>query len=151
MRLSVNAVIAALVLSCLSLSLPTHAAQGTGAAPRTGPWTPLFNGKDLTGWDVYLGPRMDAKGEKIPGTATGLNKDPERVFTVVAGKIHQRPPSTFRKTHAGTINPWQRFACGGTAHQAPQTSSPSTGRLGADRRSWHHSAPLRADGGCPGF
>lgn len=82
MRLSVNAVIAALVLSCLSLSHATHAAQGPGAAPRTGPWTPLFNGKDLTGWDVYLGPRMDAKGEKIPGTATGLNKDPERVFTV---------------------------------------------------------------------
>jgi hypothetical protein len=41
-----------------------------------GAWTPLFNGKDLTGWDSYLGaPR--------PADPTyGWNKDPDKVFTV---------------------------------------------------------------------
>jgi hypothetical protein len=82
MRLSFNAVITALVLSCLWSGDVTNAAQQTVAATKGGQWTQLFNGKDLTGWDVYLGPKMDAKGQKLPGTATGLNKDPERVFTV---------------------------------------------------------------------
>jgi len=82
MRLSLNAVITALVLSGLSLSYATSAAQRASSAPNEGQWTKLFNGKDLSGWDVYLGPKMDEKGQKIPGTETGLNKDPEKVFTV---------------------------------------------------------------------
>ena len=78
MRLSFNVVTAALVLSCLSLGYATNAAQRKGHALKPGEWTKLFNGKDLAGWDVYLGPRMDAKQQKIPGTATGLNKDPDK-------------------------------------------------------------------------
>jgi len=35
-------------------------------------WTPIFNGKDLQGWDVYLGPQL------------GLNNDPQKVFSVVS-------------------------------------------------------------------
>ena len=34
-------------------------------------WKPLFNGKDLDGWEVFVG-----------GKNGGLNKDPDRVFTV---------------------------------------------------------------------
>lgn len=82
MRLAVNVVIAAVVLSGLSLGASVQAAPEGAPAPQAGAWKPLFNGKDLSGWDVYLGPRMDAKGQKIPGTALGLNKDPERVFSV---------------------------------------------------------------------
>jgi hypothetical protein len=63
---------AALIVSCLSV----------GSASAQGQWTQLFNGKDLSGWDVYLGPKMNAQGQKLPGTATGLNKDPDRVFSV---------------------------------------------------------------------
>jgi len=81
MRLSLNAVFAALILTGWSLGDSTVAAQRS-AAPQAGQWKQLFNGKDLTGWDVYLGPKMDAKGQKMPGTATGLNKDPEHVFSV---------------------------------------------------------------------
>src|SRR5688572_24784385 len=40
-------------------------------------WKQLFNGKDFTGWDKYLGPRH---GSKEP---LGLNNDPSGVFTVV--------------------------------------------------------------------
>src|ERR1043165_5943132 len=40
-------------------------------------WISLFNGKDLTGWDTWLG---RPNGEK---EAVGLNKDPKNVYTVV--------------------------------------------------------------------
>ena len=78
MRLTVGA--AALAVACFSAACTTEARQtSTGAAAG---WTKLFNGKDLSGWDTYLGPRMDAKQQKIPGTVIGLNKDPDKVFTV---------------------------------------------------------------------
>lgn len=28
-------------------------------------WISLFNGRDLTGWDTYLGPERDSTGKKI--------------------------------------------------------------------------------------
>lgn len=40
-------------------------------------WTELFNGKDLTHWDTWLG--RPYKGKDI----VGLNKDPQKVYTVV--------------------------------------------------------------------
>jgi hypothetical protein len=78
MRLTVGA--ATLVLACVAVACTTEARQAsTGAAAG---WTNLFNGRDLAGWDTYLGPRMDDKQQKIPGTVIGLNKDPDKVFTV---------------------------------------------------------------------
>lgn len=46
-------------------------------------WIKLFNQKDLTGWDTYLGPDLDDQGKPINGQPIGLNKDPRHVFTVV--------------------------------------------------------------------
>ena len=46
-------------------------------------WKPLFNGKDLTGWDTYIGPDLDDNGKPITGTPIGLNNDPKHVFTIV--------------------------------------------------------------------
>jgi hypothetical protein len=46
-------------------------------------WKPLFNGKDLTGWDSYIGPDQDDKGNHINNTPIGLNNDPRHVFTIV--------------------------------------------------------------------
>lgn len=46
-------------------------------------WTKLFNGKDLSGWDTYLGPPLDDAGKKLSDIPVGLNKDPKHVFTVV--------------------------------------------------------------------
>src|SRR5437868_4087442 len=40
-------------------------------------WKPLFNSRDLTGWDKYLGP---PRGSSAP---LGLNHDPAGVFSVV--------------------------------------------------------------------
>ena len=45
-------------------------------------WKPLFNGKDLEGWEVYVGPGKDHP-------ARGLNHDPDGVFTV--GEIDGAP------------------------------------------------------------
>src|SRR5262249_55299691 len=39
-------------------------------------WKPLFNGKDLSGWDTWL---SRPQGEKEP---VGLNKDPKHVYMV---------------------------------------------------------------------
>jgi len=46
-------------------------------------WQQLFNGKNLSGWDTYIGPDLDDTGKPITGTPLGLNHDPRRVFTVV--------------------------------------------------------------------
>jgi hypothetical protein len=46
-------------------------------------WTSLFNKKDFTGWDKYIGPDLDSTGKMISGKPVGLNNDPKRVFTIV--------------------------------------------------------------------
>jgi len=46
-------------------------------------WRILFNGKDLSGWDTYLGPLYSEEKEDFDGRSVGLNNDPFRVFTVV--------------------------------------------------------------------
>jgi 3-keto-disaccharide hydrolase len=46
-------------------------------------WKQLFNGKDLSGWDTYIGPDLDEKGKPITGVPIGLNNDPRHVFTIV--------------------------------------------------------------------
>jgi len=54
-------------------------------------WTPLFNGKDLTGWDTWLGkphPSVDLPGLRRDAAGAyvqpvGLNQDPRHVFSVV--------------------------------------------------------------------
>lgn len=43
----------------------------------------IFNGKDLSGWDVYIGPLYDTVKQDFAGDPIGLNKDPHGVFTVV--------------------------------------------------------------------
>ncbi|MDB5025130.1 MAG: hypothetical protein JWP78_2885 [Mucilaginibacter sp.] len=48
-------------------------------------WKQLFNGKDLTGWDTYIGPDLDDAGKPITGKPLGLNNDPRHVFTIVRG------------------------------------------------------------------
>jgi hypothetical protein len=42
----------------------------------------LFNGRDLEGWDTYIGPPYDTLQKKFMGKAPGLNADHSRVFTV---------------------------------------------------------------------
>jgi hypothetical protein len=46
-------------------------------------WVLLFNGKNLDGWESYLGPRYNEQAGNFAGERMGLNNDPDRVFTVV--------------------------------------------------------------------
>ena len=43
----------------------------------------LFNGRDLKGWDTWIGPPLDDAGKKLSDVPVGLNKDPKHVFTVI--------------------------------------------------------------------
>src|SRR5258708_21644545 len=57
---------------------------GTSAADAPADWQSLFNQKDLSNWDKWLGPK--SSGYLDPKTTTepplGLTNDPLRVFTV---------------------------------------------------------------------
>jgi hypothetical protein len=60
-----------------ALALMALAALSTGAADTKDDWRPLFNGADLAGWDTWLGkPYKQAD-------VVGLNKDPQKVYSVV--------------------------------------------------------------------
>lgn len=69
-----------LAASCVA---PLHAAESG--------WRPLWNGKDLAGWDTYLSKphasvkleheQRDAKGNHTG--PVGVNRDPKKVFTIV--------------------------------------------------------------------
>ena len=60
-------------------------------------WVPLFNGRDLSGWDTFLGiphqtTEMPHVARRPDGTYTevvGLNRDPRGVYTVV--RIDEAP------------------------------------------------------------
>ena len=46
-------------------------------------WKQLFNSKDLSGWDSYIGPDLDDHGKPLTEKPIGLNNDPRHVFSVV--------------------------------------------------------------------
>jgi hypothetical protein len=46
-------------------------------------WQRLFNGKNLNGWDTWLGPAYDSINGKWGTTSPGLNRDDLKVFSVV--------------------------------------------------------------------
>jgi 3-keto-disaccharide hydrolase len=74
-----------LAMFLIALALPTL------APAQEGDWKPLFNGKDLAGWETWLGKPF--KSVELPGVArndrgeyaepVGLNKDPKAVYSVV--------------------------------------------------------------------
>jgi hypothetical protein len=43
----------------------------------------LFNGRDLSGWDTYVGPLYDTIKKEFAGEPIGLNSDIAKVFSVV--------------------------------------------------------------------
>lgn len=70
---------AAKIISCLSLCVILTAFTSA----KKEHWTTLFNGKDLSGWDTYIGPDLADNGKPITGVPIGLNTDPRHVFTIV--------------------------------------------------------------------
>jgi hypothetical protein len=72
-RLMAVTMLPAVVWAVLAATVPPTASADKEADG----WTPLFNGKDLSGWDTWLG---RPHGEK---EVVGLNKDPKEVYRVV--------------------------------------------------------------------
>jgi hypothetical protein len=69
---------------------------------------PIFNGKDLKGWDVYIGPLYDSFKQDFTGAPIGLNKDPRQVFTVV--QRDGTPAIRVSGENFGGISTQQEFA-----------------------------------------
>jgi hypothetical protein len=77
MRSYLVSTLAALVLvSEILRSTTSH-----GAEPK--PWIRLFNDKDLSGWDTYLGPAYNPVAKEFVGAPLGLDNDPSHVFSVI--------------------------------------------------------------------
>lgn len=74
---------------------------------RTTSWTDLFSGRDLRGWDTYIGPAFDSAGNRdsIP---LGLNNDTLNVFSVVT--LEGKPALRISGERFGGISTTQEFS-----------------------------------------
>lgn len=71
-------------------------------------WEYLLNGKDLKGWDTYLGPQFPPDSEDRTGVAPlGLNVDPKQTFTMV--REDGAPALRISGEHFGGISTVQEF------------------------------------------
>lgn len=75
-----------------------------GSEPRE-----LFNGRDLTGWDTYLGPKFNPSTRQFDSIdGSGLNNDPEKVFSVV--EVDGEPAIRISGAHFGGLSTTDEFA-----------------------------------------
>ena len=70
-------------------------------------WQSLFNGKDLSGWETYLGPKYDTLSDKWDTVPVGLNVDPLKVFSVA--EINGEKVIRISGEHFGGMNTLQEF------------------------------------------
>jgi len=77
------------LISMASLAIFSFIFAFTATGRQQPEWTSLFNGRDLSGWDTYLGPEKDSTGKRVGEGPIGLNKDPQQVFTVVKDEAGQ--------------------------------------------------------------
>jgi hypothetical protein len=68
----------------------------------------IFNGKDLAGWDVYLGPVYDSIKREFSGSPIGLNTDVYNVFSVA--NEDGKPAIRISGQHFGGVSTQQEFA-----------------------------------------
>jgi hypothetical protein len=82
---------ACLMLALLGLVRSNGLAPAQDQKAGENAWRPLFNGKDLTGWETWLGrPHRSVEGIELKKNekgeyteSVGLNKDPKNVYSVV--------------------------------------------------------------------
>lgn len=67
----------------------------------------LFNGRDLTGWDTYIGPEYDSLTNTWGNIPTGLNQDPHQVFSVT--DVDGEPALRISGARFGGISTLQEF------------------------------------------
>jgi Domain of Unknown Function (DUF1080) len=89
-------------VGCLALFLSNCSGNKTDNK-----WETLFNGKDLTGWDTYLGPRFDTLTRKWDKVPVGLNIDPLKVFSVT--NVDGQPALRISGQNFGGISTKEEF------------------------------------------
>jgi hypothetical protein len=88
--------IAAVVMGCQSTQMKNASS-----------WQSLLNGKDLSGWDTYIGPAFDTVTCKQAGGPLGLNVDPLKVFSIV--REDGQPALRISGERFGGISTQQQF------------------------------------------
>lgn len=69
----------------------------------------LFNGRDLSGWETWLGPRYNLEKNRFDTiSGPGLNNDPEKIFTVT--EVGGQPAIRISGGHFGGISTLEEFA-----------------------------------------
>jgi len=68
---------------------------------------PLFNGKNLNGWDTYVGPLYDTVKKDFSGEPIGLNNDVNKIFSVVTED--GKPAMRISGENFGGISTQQEF------------------------------------------
>ncbi|HTI94257.1 MAG TPA: DUF1080 domain-containing protein [Puia sp.] len=129
------------------------AAFNAGPTPEKREWVSLFNGKDLSGWDTYLGLPTDSSGSQQGEEPLGLNNDPQHVFTVVkdgrekvirisgqeVGALTSR--KEFGNYHLQLLFRWGKFSWGNKKGKKKDSGLlyHSVGPYGADYGAWMRS------------
>jgi hypothetical protein len=76
----------------------------------TADWIQLFSGKDLTGWETWVGASFDSVQGKRDSVAPGLNNDPLNVFSIVS--LDKKPALRISGERFGgvsTLNEFQNY------------------------------------------
>ncbi|AMR30905.1 hypothetical protein A0256_05435 [Mucilaginibacter sp. PAMC 26640] len=127
----------------------------------TDKWEKLFNGKDLTGWDTYIGPDLDDKGKPVNNVPIGLNNDPKGVFTIVKedgerairisgenwGGISTK--KEYQNYHLQLEFKWGKLSWGQKKGQKMDSGVlyHATGKHGADYGAWMRSQEFQVEEG----
>lgn len=130
-----------LLIPALFICLTVSAQQGK--------WITLFNGKDLQGWDTYM------------GSALGLNNDPNHVFSIVAedgeniirvsgenwGGLSTK--NEFENYHAQLQFKWGTLTWGNKKGKKMDSGFlyHAVGRHGADANAWMRSQEFQIEQG----
>lgn len=121
----------------------------------------LFNGKNLSGWNTFIGPPLDDAGKKLSDIPVGLNKDPNHVFTVVNmdgvnvirisgenwGCLYT--PGEYENFHLRLLFKWGKLLWGQKKGKKMDSGILyfSTGDNGADYGAWMRSQEFQVEQG----
>jgi 3-keto-disaccharide hydrolase len=124
-------------------------------------WQFLFNGKDLNGWNTYLGPPLNDAGKMLSDIPLGLNNDPNHVFTVVKdngenvirisgenwGAISTK--KEFENLHLQLMFKWGSLSWGQKKNKKKDSGLLyfSVGKNGADYGAWMRSQEFQIEEG----
>ncbi len=124
-------------------------------------WQFLFNGKDLNGWNTYLGPPLNDAGKMLSDIPLGLNNDPNHVFTVVKdngenvirisgenwGAISTK--KEFENFHLQLMFKWGSLSWGQKKNKKKDSGLLyfSVGKNGADYGAWMRSQEFQIEEG----